>query len=223
MRKVFVPLTIVAAALFMYAPVAIAQAPFESTMGLVQKIFYFHVPSWIAMFTGVFIAGIASAVYLFTRRADADRLAASAVEVALVFGLIGLVTGPLWGRKAWGVWWQWDARLTTALLLELILFGYLLVRAYGGPGSDKLAAAMAIFGMANVPFVYLSVNLWRTVHPKTTVIPEMAKNTPAMFGPFVLSAFAFMLLFALLLTARLHLERQRAALDRLYLLEEDRA
>ena len=86
----------------------------------------------------------------------------------MLFGLIGLVTGPLWGRKAWGVWWQWDARLTMALLLELIFVGYLLVRKYGGPGSEKLAAAIGIFGMAVAPFVYKSVDIWRTVHPKTT-------------------------------------------------------
>ena len=141
--------------MFAYAPVMIANAPYESTMGLVQKIFYFHVPSWFAMFTAVFVCGIASAVYLFKGHRGADRLAVAAAELAVLFGLIGLVTGPLWGRKAWGVWWQWDARLTMALLLELIFIGYLLVRKYGGPGSEKLAAAMAIFGMANVPFVYV--------------------------------------------------------------------
>src|SRR5204862_940735 len=172
MRKMFVPLTIVAAAMFAYAPIMIAGAPYESTMGLVQKIFYFHVPSWFAMFTAVFICGIESAIFLFRRQQSADRVAAAAAEVAVLFGLLGLVTGPLWARKAWGVWWQWDARLTMALLVEMIFIGYLLVRRYGGPGSDKLAAAVAIFGMANVPFVYVSVNIWRTVHPKTSVVPE---------------------------------------------------
>src|SRR5262249_13961698 len=151
---------------------------------LVQKIFYFHVPSWFAMFTGVFICGIWSAVFLFRRSAAADRLAFAAGEIAVVFGLIGLVTGPLWARKAWGVWWQWDARLTMALLVEMIFIGYLLVRKYGGPGSDKLAAAMAIFGMFNVPFVYESVNIWRTVHPKTTVVPTLRAG---MFGAFWIS------------------------------------
>src|SRR5579872_2683037 len=155
MKKLFTPLLILTAAMFAYAPVMIANAPYESTMGLVQKIFYFHVPSWFAMFTGVFICGIASVRYLATGRRSLDQLAVSAAEVGVLFGLMGLVTGPLWGRKAWGVWWQWDARLTMALLLEIIFIGYLLVRRYGGPGSDKLSAAMAIFGMANVPFVYV--------------------------------------------------------------------
>jgi heme exporter protein C len=92
------------------------------------------------------------------------------------------------------------------------------VRKYGGPGSDKLAAAMAIFGMANVPFVYVSVNVWRTIHPKTTVVPSLG---PGMFGAFWFSVLAFMLLFVLLFTLRVQLEHQRAALDELYLAEED--
>ena len=131
-----------------------------------------------------------------------------------VFGLIVLVTGPLWARKAWGVWWQWDARLTSALLLWMIFVAYLLVRKYGGPGSDKLAAAMALFGMANVPFVYVSVNIWRTIHPKTTVVPSLA---PGMRGPFWFSVAAFLLLYAVMLASRVRLERQRAAVEELYL------
>ena len=115
MKRLFPVLTIVAMAMFAWAPVMIVQAPYESTMGLVQKIFYFHFPSWIAMFTAAFVCGIAGAVYLFTTRASADRVTVAAAELAVVFGIIGLITGPLWGRKAWGVWWQWDARLTSAL------------------------------------------------------------------------------------------------------------
>ena len=128
MRKLFTPLTIVVALMFACSPILIAGAPYESTMGLIQKIFYYHVPSWFAMFTGVFTCGIASIVYLFRGRPDADRVAVSAAEIAVVFGLIGLVTGPMWARKAWGVWWQWDAKLTMALLVEMIFVGYLLVR-----------------------------------------------------------------------------------------------
>jgi heme exporter protein C len=218
MRKLFTPLIILTAAMLAYSPVMIANADYESTMGLVQKIFYYHVPSWMAMFTAVFICGVASAVYLFQHRPAADHLAAASGELAVLFGLLGLVTGPLWARKAWGVWWQWDARLTMALLVELIFIAYLLVRKYGGPGSDKLAAAMAIFGMANVPFVYVSVNIWRTVHPLNTVVPTLG---PGMSGAFWFCSVTFMLLFTLLLTTRLHLERRRARLDELYLAEED--
>jgi heme exporter protein C len=221
MRRLFAPLAIVTGLMFAVSPVLIANAPYESTMGLIQKIFYYHVPSWFAMFTGVFTCGIASIVYLFRNRPEADRLAFAAAEIAVVFGLIGLVTGPLWARKAWGVWWQWDARLTMALLVEMIFIGYLLVRRYGGPGSDKLGAAVAIFGMANVPFVYMSVNIWRTVHPKTSVVPELARTAPGMAGPFWFCVLAFMLLFMLLLTARVELERRRGELDELYLAGDD--
>jgi heme exporter protein C len=218
MKKFFTPLLVVVLAMFAYAPLLIADAPYEATMGLVQKIFYFHVPSWFVMFTAVFICGIESAIFLFRGKPSADRVAVAAAELAVLFGLLGLVTGPLWGRKSWGVWWQWDARLTMALLLELIFIGYLLVRKYGGPGSEKLAAAMAIFGMANVPFVYVSVSIWRTIHPKTTVVPSLG---PGMFGAFWFSVVAFMLLFTLLMTLRVRLEHQRAALDELYMNEDD--
>src|SRR5690348_3365401 len=99
MRTLFSPLAIVAAAMFASAPFVIAIAPYEATMGLVQKIFYFHVPAWFAMFTAVFICGGASAMFLFKGEPRFDRVAVSAGEVAVLFGLIGLVTGPLWGRK----------------------------------------------------------------------------------------------------------------------------
>jgi heme exporter protein C len=220
MRKLFTPLVILAAVMFTYAPIMIANASYEASMGLVSKILYFHVPSWFVMFTAVFTCGIYSGIFLFRKTPAADRVAVAAGEIAVVFGLLGLVTGPLWARKSWGVWWQWDARLTMALTVELIFIGYLIVRKYGGPGSDKLAAAMAIFGMFNVPFVYLSVDIWRTVHPTTNVVPTLP---PGMRGAFWFSVAAFMLFYALLFTLRVRLEHQRAALDDLYLELEDGA
>jgi len=218
MRKLFLPLLILAALMFAYAPVAIQNAPYESTMGLVQKIFYFHVPSWFVMFSAAGVCGMGGAIYLFAGRKEADRFALAAAELAVLFGLMGLLTGPLWGRKAWGVWWQWDARLTSALVMWLVFVAYLLLRKYGGVGSEKLSAVLALFGMANVPFVYLSVNLWRTVHPKTSVVMTLEKD---MGRPFLLSTLAFMALFVLLLAARVRLENTRAALDELYLSLED--
>jgi len=213
-KKLFPSAVVLAAVLFAYAPVAIARAPLESTMGLVQKIFYFHVPSWFAMFLSTFVCGIASAVFLFGRRRGADAVAAAAAELVVVFGLIGLLTGPLWARRAWGVWWQWDAKLTTALVLWLIFVAYLLLRRYGGPGSERLAAGLALFGMANVPFVYWSVHIWRTVHPLTTVVPTL----PApMAGPLWLGVFAFLTLNVILLALRTRLERLRRELDDAYL------
>jgi heme exporter protein C len=204
--------------MFAYAPLAIHHAPYESTMGLVQKIFYFHFPSWIAMFSAACICGVASAVFIFAGRRSADRLAVAAAEQAVLFGLIGLITGPLWGRKAWGVWWQWDARLTSALVMWLVFIAYLLLRKYGGPGSEKLSAVLALFGMANVPFVYWSVNVWRTVHPKTTVVMTLDAS---MLQPLLLSTLAFVGLLGLMLAARVQLEKRRADLDELYLALED--
>src|SRR3954452_5621360 len=110
------------------------QAPYESTMWLVQKILYFHFPSWLVLLSAAFGCGIGGALFLFTGRLSADRATVAAAELAVVFGIIGLLTGPLWGRKAWGVGWQWDARLTSALVLGLIFVAYLLLRRYGGPG-----------------------------------------------------------------------------------------
>lgn len=218
MQKFFVPLAAVAAAMFAYAPFMILNAPYESTMGLVQKIFYFHVPSGMTMFLAAFVSGTGSAVFLFTRKPWADRLGVAGAELAVMLGLIVLVTGPLWSRKAWGVWWQWDARVTSTLVMWLIFNAYLLLRRYGGPGSDRLAAAVSLFGMANVPFVYWSVNVWRTLHPKTSVVPSLP---PGMRGLFWFCVLGFVLVSTLLLMVRTELERRRQELDQLYLAVEE--
>jgi len=220
-RKTFLPLAAIVGLMFVAAPFLIARAPFESTMGLIQKIFYFHVPSWIAMYSAIAVCGVASTIYLFKNDPVADRYAVSAAEIAVLFGLMGLVTGPLWARKAWGVWWQWDPRLTSALLMELTFVAYLLVRKYGGPGSEKLAAVTGLFGTATAPFVYKSVDIWRTIHPKTSVVPLLASSMPGAGVPFAWSAVAFVLLFVLLLTLRVNLAERQHALDELYLAQED--
>jgi heme exporter protein C len=218
LTRFFIPLLAIVALMFPVAPVLIAWAPYESTMGLVQKIFYFHVSAWIGMFLSAFVSGIASIRFLWTKRRAADHLAAAAAELVLVFGLIGLISGPLWARKAWGVWWQWDAKLTSALVLWMIFASYALLRRFAGLGSERLAAAVAILGMANVPFVYWSVNLWRTVHPKTTVLPTLdASMRPAFYW----TALAFVALCCVLLAARTRLEAQRAMLDEAYLLADE--
>jgi heme exporter protein C len=222
MKKAFVPLVGVVAVLFVVAPYLIAQAPYESTMGLIQKIFYFHVPSWIAMYTAIAVCGVASAIFLFKNNPVADRYAIAGAEVAVIFGLMGLISGPLWGRKAWGVWWVWEPRLTSAFLMELIFIACLLVRRFGGPGSEKLAAATALFGTATAPFVYKSVDIWRVQHPKTSVVPQLLKGS--MEGaalPFALSAIAFVLLAIVLMTLRKTLADRQDALDQLYLAAED--
>ena len=217
-KRAFPALVVLCIVMFAYAPFLIVGAPYESTMGLVQKIFYFHVPAALTLFLAAFVAGISAAVFLFSGRQDADRVSVSAAELAVLFGTIVLISGPLWARKAWGVWWQWDARLTSTLVMWLVFQSYLLLRRYGGPGSEKLSAAVAVFGAALVPFVYWSVNMWRTVHPTTNVIPSL---DPTMRGPFYFSVLAFFCLFAVLLSARTRLERMRARLEQLYLGIED--
>jgi heme exporter protein C len=217
-NRTFLPLLVVAMGLFAFAPVMIGWAPYEATMGLVQKIFYFHVPAAMAMFVSAFVCGIASALFLFKENQRADRWALAAAELTVVFGAIVLISGPLWARKAWGVWWQWDARLTSTLVLWMIFLAYLLLRRYGGPGSEKLSAGVALFGMANVPFVYWSVNVWRTVHPTTNVVMTLS---PGMFGAFWWSVGAYMLLYVLVLAARARLEEQRVRLEELYLALEE--
>jgi heme exporter protein C len=204
--------------MFAVAPVLVANAPYETTMGLIQKVFYYHVPAAMMMFVSAFVCGIASAVYLFKRKPAADRLAVAAAELVAVFGVIVLVTGPIWARKAWGVWWQWEARLTSTLVLWMIFLAYLLLRRYGGPGSDRLSAALALFGMANVPFVYWSVNVWRTLHPKTSVVMTL---DPAMRPAFWWCIAAFSLLYVVLISARVRVEQQRARVEQLYLALED--
>jgi heme exporter protein C len=205
------------ALMFAAAPWIINAAPYESTMGLVQKIFYFHFPSAIVFMLAAIGSGIYSGMFLFGKKAPSDWKAHALAELAVVFGLLALITGPLWARKAWGLWWVWDARLTSSLLVWMIFAGYLLLRRYGGPGSDKLAAAMALFGMAVVPFIYVSVNYWRTLHPQTSVVPTL----PTSMGVPLWFCFAgFFALFMVLTTLRVRLERQRARLDAFYLDED---
>jgi heme exporter protein C len=214
MPKWFTPAALICGLMFAVAPLLIAAAPYESTMGLVQKIFYVHLPSAWMFLLGAIMCGVHSVRFLFRGHPQQDRKAWATAELVVLFGAITLVTGPLWARKAWGTWWQWDVRLTSSLMGWMVAVAYLLLRRYGGPGSDKLAAGLALFGLANVPFVYISVNYWRTIHPTTSVVPTL----PTSFGvPLWFSAVTFALLFALLLRMRVRLEEQRARLDHLYL------
>jgi heme exporter protein C len=207
-----------AAAMFAAAPWLIDAAPYEATLGLVYKIYFFHMPSAWMFLVAAIVAGVASARFLFAKRQASDATAVAAAELAVLFGLLALVTGPLWARKAWGVWWVWDARLTSSLMTFLIFVAYLILRRFGGPGSEKLAAGLAVFGMANVPFIYVSVNYWRTLHPKTSVVPTL----PVEMGrPLWFCVVAFLLLFLALLSLRARLERQRWRIDGLYLAQDE--
>jgi heme exporter protein C len=223
MKKLFLPLTLVTAAMFAYAPVLIAQAPYESTMLLIQKVFYFHLPSWAGLGLSITVCGIASAISLFKRSPRADHLGVASAELAAIFCTFGLVSGSLWARKAWGIWWEWDPKLTMAFILELVFIGYIIVRKFGGPGSEKLAAAMGLFGAATAPFVYKAADWWRTVHPKTTVMKTLGNTDGGaiMWGTVWFCIATFILLAVLILAARTRLEEQRAKLDELFLAAEE--
>lgn len=209
---------LIAAVMFVRAPYMIDAAPYESTMGLVQKIFYFHVPSAMTAMLSAIVCGIASALYLARRSRRADHVALAAAELVVVFGAIVLITGPLWARKSWGVWWVWEARLMITLVMWMVFAAYLMLRRFGGPGSDVLAGAVGIFGMCLVPFIYVSVNLWRTMHPSTDVVPTLP---PEMLVPFAWCSVAFLFLYLALLLLRSRLESSRAALEDVHFALED--
>jgi heme exporter protein C len=206
----FLAALLAAAAGFLIVPWMILGAPVEPVMGFVQKIFYFHVPCAIMLFLSTFACAGGSIAYLFKGSEKGDRLAVSAAELSVLYGACVLVSGPLWGRKAWGVYWQWDARLTSSLLLVLMMVGYLIARRYAGPAGRKLAAALALFAAVNVPLVYKSVDIWRTVHPQTTVVPKLdPRMRPAFWSAFALMTVTWGLLLAL----RYRLENARASLE----------
>lgn len=193
-------------------------APVELQMGIVQKIFYFHVPSAYAMYVGFFLSGVGSALYLARRAERWDALAVAAAEVGVVFCAIVLITGPLWARKAWGVYWTWDPRLTTTLLAGMIFIAYLSLRSFGqaGEAERRFSAALAIVGLCLLPVIHFSVQRWRGQHP--TVISRGGGGLdPQMVPALVTSFVAFTLLVAVLVWARVRLEVDRRRLEGLEL------
>jgi heme exporter protein C len=203
---------------FMIAPLPIPVAADGGLMSGAQKIFYFHVPCCWSMMICSFIAAGASVRFLFRGTPRSDRLALSASELGAVFGVCALISGPMWGRVEWGHYWTWDARQTSTLLLWLMLLAYLLARKYGGPAARGLAAALSLFAAADVPLVYGSVYVWRTMHPSSTVVPKL---DPALRPAFYTSALIFFILLGVLLALRLRLERARGELAELQLAIED--
>ena len=188
---------------------AIADAPREITMGLVQKIFYFHVPCAWLLLLSTFVCAGGSLAFLFGGSERGDRVALSAAELGVLFGLCVLVSGPLWAKAAWGVYWQWEARLTSSLLLWLMLVAYVLARRYGGASARRLAAALSLFAAIDVPLVYFSVRFFRSIHPSNTVVSTLG---PGMRGAFWLSLLAFTVLWTTLFMARMAAENAHARL-----------
>ena len=173
-------------------------APTEATMGDVQRIFYYHLPhAWVA-FLLFFANFLASIWYLVRRTERSDALALASAEVGVVFCTVVLVTGPLWARPVWGIWWTWDARLTSTLVLWLIYVSYLVLRRFAtGAQTQVLAAALAVFGFLDVPIVYLSIRYFRTQHPQPVIGGGEGSGLDARMWVAVLWNLAGFLAFAL--------------------------
>ena len=212
MKRGFTILAILTAALLSFALyAALVIAPTERTMGDVQRIFYYHVPSaWVA-FELFLINFIASAIYMVRRSTKADIVALVSAEVGVVFCTVVLITGPIWARPVWGIWWTWDLRLTLTLVLWLIYLSYLVLRRFSTSSQTPLlAAVLAIFGALDVPLVYFSIWFFRTQHP-APVIGGGGSLDPRMGWVLLYNWIAFMALAWLICWTRYRLEiAQRA-------------
>ncbi len=186
--------------------------PAEATQGLSQKIYYIHVPSAMAAYLALIVAAFMSIVYLWLHDQRADRLAESATEVAFVFTSAVLITGPLWGKPVWGVWWTWDARLSLTLFLWFLTISYLVLRgAIEDAGMRaRYSAVLAVLAALLIPFIHLSVYLFRTAHPMPIVLkPERPSLPNEMLMTWVLGVLAFLLLCVTLMRARYRLSLLR--------------
>ena len=173
--------------------------PTEKHTGIIQRIFYFHVPvAWVS-FLAFFVTFIASILYLWKREIKWDTVACASAEVGVIFTTLVLITGPIWAKPAWGIWWTWDARLTTSLVLWLIYIAYLLVRRLATEPSQgaRYGAVIGVVGFIDVPIVFLTVNLWRTQHPTMIIFEEGL--IPPMLMTLLVCLAAFTVLYVLLI------------------------
>jgi heme exporter protein C len=220
MKRLFSLLSVLTAILLAYGLYqALVAAPTERTMGDVQRIFYYHVPSAWTAFLLFFTNLVASIIYLVNRNAKADALAVSSAEVGVVFCTVVLVTGPIWARPVWGIWWTWDVRLTTTLVLWLIYVAYLMLRRFSDSAQTPiLAAVLAIFGALDVPLVYFSIWFFRTQHPQ----PVMGKGgslDPRMRHALLINWLAFSCFAILVCWSRFRLEMLRREVDQAHAME----
>ncbi len=179
--------------------------PVELRQGLAQKIFYLHVPAAWAALLAFSLVGIASGLYLWLKDRRLDRFAAASAEVGVVFSAVMLTTGPIWAKPVWGTWWTWDARLTLTLFVFFLFIGYLALRAAVHDVAERarFSAVVGILGMLLVPFVHLSVYLFRTLHPQPIVLkPSPPSLPPEMLTTLLVSTLVFTVLYVGLVTAR---------------------
>ena len=197
---------------------AIWFTPPEATQGLAQKIYYLHLPAALIAYIAFVVVAVTSIVYLWLRDERADRVAESSAEVGLLFTTVVLITGPIWGKPIWGTWWTWDARLTLTLFLWFIYAGYLVLRgAVPEPAMRaRYSAVLGILGALLIPFIHMSVYLFRTLHPMPIVLkPERPSLPPEMLHTLMFSFAAFALVYLALVRARYRLSTERALLAEL--------
>ena len=184
---------------------ALGFTPVEARQGLAQKIFYLHVPAAWSALLAFSLVGIASALYLWLLDPRLDRFAAASAEVGVAFSAVMLTTGPIWAKPIWGTWWTWDARLTLTLFLFFLFIGYLALRAAVHDPAERarFSAVVGILGMLLVPFVHLSVYLFRTLHPTPVVLkPSAPSLPPEMLRTLLISTLVFTVLYIGLVTVR---------------------
>jgi heme exporter protein C len=184
---------------------ALRHTPVELRQGMAQKIFYLHVPAaWCALMA-FSLVGVTSALYLWLHDPRLDRFAAASAEVGVAFSAVMLTTGPIWAKPIWGTWWTWDARLTLTLFLFFLFIGYLALRASVHDPAERarFSAVVGILGMLLVPFIHLSVYLFRTLHPQPVVLkPSAPSLPPEMLRTLLISMAVFTLLYLGLVTLR---------------------
>ncbi len=193
-----------------------AYAPVEATMGIAQKIFYFHVPSAYAMYIGFTLALVGSIGYVWKRDPRWDALAVAGAEVGMIFVMVVLITGPLWARKAWGTYWTWDPRLTSTMMIGMVFMAFVVLRSFGAGGETekRFAAGLAIVGSFLIPIIHWSVQRWRGQHP--TVVTGRGGGLHAdMYPAFFTGMGVFTLLVIFLVWARFRAERTKHALSAL--------
>ena len=191
---------------------ALLKAPTERTMGDIQRIFYIHVPSFLTSFVAFLCVFVASVAYLVTKNMQWDRIGLACAELGTIFCTAGLITGPIWAKPVWGIWWTWDALLTTTLILWLLYVSYLLLRDFLEEPARRatLAAVFGIFAFVDVPIVYFSIRIFRTQHPQPVFMGGQDSGLdPNMKMVFYLSWITLLILFGLLVSMRVKLEKER--------------
>jgi len=184
---------------------ALGFTPVEARQGLAQKIFYLHVPAAWAALLAFSLVGFASILYLWLKDPRLDRFAAASAEVGVVFSGVMLTTGPIWAKPIWGTWWTWDARLTLTLFVFFLFIGYLALRAAVHDAAERarFSAVVGILGLLLVPFIHLSVYLFRTLHPQPIVLkPSAPSLPPEMLTTLLVSTLVFTVLYAGFVSAR---------------------